>query len=422
LNLAGINIVNQDKAAAKKDLDKAALAQKISIIIYGKTYSYTAKDLGIKRDFSALLDSAYAPPNTLMNKLATDQSQKAKLNTYVQKKKFISAIEANLGQYKVAQDASVSISGATLTVNPSKVGITLNFDQIINRVENSNLGSSLTITAKYTQKAPDIPTEAAQAAKDQAVVLTQPVYGVTTDSGSNKFASLAQKNSWLVFTPSKTDHSIGVSINTKAAVSSMTKLAQSFGQPVKNRVTLTATDGSTSVIDNGQNGLVVDQTTLNDGLTQFRAALAARQTYSLPIKLVVQPQGERNLGTATGGKFVLVDIAAFKAYAINNTTVDRTMLVSTGMPGMPTHTGHFTILRKTKLVTMRGCNVKVGCWVVPNVPNAEFFTGDGEALHGTYWHNQFGKKNLSHGCVNLSLADAAWLFDWTVVGTDVVVV
>jgi lipoprotein-anchoring transpeptidase ErfK/SrfK len=79
-------------------------------------------------------------------------------------------------------------------------------------------------------------------------------------------------------------------------------------------------------------------------------------------------------------------------------------------------------MSKTRLVTMRGCNTLVGCWVVPNVPNAEFFTSDGDALHGTYWHNQFGKANLSHGCVNLTLTDAAWLYDWTSVGTDVIVV
>ena len=35
----------------------------------------------------------------------------------------------------------------------------------------------------------------------------------------------------------------------------------------------------------------------------------------------------------------------------------------------------------------------------------------GQALHGTYWHDQFGVEK-SHGCINLSLADAKWLFEW----------
>ena len=35
----------------------------------------------------------------------------------------------------------------------------------------------------------------------------------------------------------------------------------------------------------------------------------------------------------------------------------------------------------------------------------------GFALHGAYWHNNFGHP-MSHGCVNEPLADAAKIFDW----------
>ena len=34
------------------------------------------------------------------------------------------------------------------------------------------------------------------------------------------------------------------------------------------------------------------------------------------------------------------------------------------------------------------------------------------ALHAAYWHDQFGEP-MSGGCVNLSVADARWLFEWT---------
>jgi lipoprotein-anchoring transpeptidase ErfK/SrfK len=38
------------------------------------------------------------------------------------------------------------------------------------------------------------------------------------------------------------------------------------------------------------------------------------------------------------------------------------------------------------------------------------------ALHGAYWHNNFGTP-MSHGCVNMNVADAGWIFDWAPVGT-----
>lgn len=326
-----------------------------------------------------------------------------------------------MGQYKTTVNASVSVSGGNISVNPSKTGIGLDFDQIAEQLERTDLRDNQTILVKFTQSNPDIPTAAAEAARTQAEMLIQPMYGVSTAGSAARYASAAQKAGWLVFTPDEAKHTISVSINTKAAQSTMAKLAQSYSQPAKDKITLTATDGSTSVIDNGQEGINVDQTSLDNGLNQFQSALNDHQAYTFPVTLAVQAQGERDLGTSTGGKFVLVDVADYRAYAIDNTTVDRTMVVSTGRPGMETPKGHFTILSKTRLVTMSGCNVKVGCWTVPNVPNAEFFTKDGDALHGTYWYVNWGHQNLSHGCVNLQLGDAAWLYDWTQVGTDVIV-
>ena len=44
----------------------------------------------------------------------------------------------------------------------------------------------------------------------------------------------------------------------------------------------------------------------------------------------------------------------------------------------------------------------------------------GYAIHGTYWHDSFGHP-MSHGCVNLTEADAAWLYHWAPLGTPVVV-
>jgi hypothetical protein len=48
------------------------------------------------------------------------------------------------------------------------------------------------------------------------------------------------------------------------------------------------------------------------------------------------------------------------------------------------------------------------------VPWTMFFhrLDTGYALHGTYWHNNFGWQ-MSHGCVNLRNADAKWLFRWS---------
>jgi lipoprotein-anchoring transpeptidase ErfK/SrfK len=43
-----------------------------------------------------------------------------------------------------------------------------------------------------------------------------------------------------------------------------------------------------------------------------------------------------------------------------------------------------------------------------------YFDG-GISLHGTYWHDLFGYRQ-SRGCVNLTISDARWLYEWLLNG------
>jgi lipoprotein-anchoring transpeptidase ErfK/SrfK len=49
---------------------------------------------------------------------------------------------------------------------------------------------------------------------------------------------------------------------------------------------------------------------------------------------------------------------------------------------------------------------------LPGVAWVAYFASNGEALHSTYWHNDFGRPK-SRGCLNLRPDDAKWLFRWT---------
>jgi lipoprotein-anchoring transpeptidase ErfK/SrfK len=49
---------------------------------------------------------------------------------------------------------------------------------------------------------------------------------------------------------------------------------------------------------------------------------------------------------------------------------------------------------------------------LPGVPWVLYITESGISLHGTYWHNDYGRPR-SHGCINLTPAAAKWLYRWT---------
>ncbi len=92
-------------------------------------------------------------------------------------------------------------------------------------------------------------------------------------------------------------------------------------------------------------------------------------------------------------------------------------LVSTGIGGLgdpaETHaTVQGTFLIHTKHVTATMSSDEVGDeFDLRDVPYVQYFH-DGYALHASYWHDSFGRPR-SHGCINLSPADARWLFHWT---------
>jgi LysM repeat protein len=91
--------------------------------------------------------------------------------------------------------------------------------------------------------------------------------------------------------------------------------------------------------------------------------------------------------------------------------------VSTGRAQYPTIVGTFEIYVKYAKARMRGGR-GADAYDLPDVPNVMYFHND-YGLHGTYWHDNFGTP-MSHGCVNLSIADSEWIFNWASVGTQVV--
>lgn len=82
------------------------------------------------------------------------------------------------------------------------------------------------------------------------------------------------------------------------------------------------------------------------------------------------------------------------------------MDLTEGKQGKATHRGIFRVWSKTLHEVMAAENE----YFVEEVPYTQYFY-DGEALHGAFWHSSFGTP-MSHGCINLSLPDARWLFRW----------
>jgi lipoprotein-anchoring transpeptidase ErfK/SrfK len=73
--------------------------------------------------------------------------------------------------------------------------------------------------------------------------------------------------------------------------------------------------------------------------------------------------------------------------------------------------GMHTVWRKLYSTHMTG-GTTGGGYDLPGIGWTVLFSGQGMAIHSTFWHNSYGVPR-SHGCVNCSPEDAQWIFRWT---------
>ncbi|MFN8665283.1 MAG: L,D-transpeptidase [Thermomicrobiales bacterium] len=124
-----------------------------------------------------------------------------------------------------------------------------------------------------------------------------------------------------------------------------------------------------------------------------------------------------------GWREIVVSISQQRMWAYENGELVVTSLVSTGVADVPetvTPLGFHSILSKYPVQTMEG-TISDEYYKVEDVPNVMYFDNLGNALHGAYWHNNFGTP-MSHGCINLPLDIASWMYGWADVGTPVTVI
>jgi lipoprotein-anchoring transpeptidase ErfK/SrfK len=154
-----------------------------------------------------------------------------------------------------------------------------------------------------------------------------------------------------------------------------------------------------SVPVRSQRGDAADTVVLEGGLEVARADVAWAP---------VPPPPPAGVGAAE--RWVDVDAAERLVYARQGARVARVMLTSLA-PNTPE--GEFRVEQKIlwKDMTVRGGKDP---FYLEAVPYVVFFRGD-FAFHGAYWHDAFGTR-LSHGCLNLPLADAQFLFEWLAPG------
>lgn len=124
----------------------------------------------------------------------------------------------------------------------------------------------------------------------------------------------------------------------------------------------------------------------------------------------------------TSPKYILVDISDQTLTAYEYGVEVNKFLVSTGTYYFPTPLGKTQVYEKIPwkdYIWSYGANNPNNY----NIPNVQYNLRIYKHIyiHYAYWHNNFGNR-MSHGCINVNYENAAWIYDWTDVGTAVEIV
>ena len=333
------------------------------------------------------------------------------------------------------KDAQVVIAqdGESFTVTPSQNGNGVSSDEIAAAVKQA--GATLTSVSQdlsVSQMEPSITTEDAQDAADKANDMLDTEIDIS--DGIDTFtAERSDKVHWIEFL-TKDDGTLDEpSIDAVKVADWVNALAATTDVEPENRVENVDSSGNVlTTAREGKKGLktnnaeeitkgVVDAMTAGtpyEGLFHYDDVEPGSETKQVA-------EGTENLvyQAAEGEKWVDVNLTdnSVTAY-VGGKVAGGPFYMVPGAPETPTIVGTFHVYLKYDVQTMRGENADGTKYETEGVPWVTYFTGS-YAMHGAPWRSSFGWSGYggSHGCVNMPVDAAKFIYDWTDMGDTVVV-
>jgi len=117
-----------------------------------------------------------------------------------------------------------------------------------------------------------------------------------------------------------------------------------------------------------------------------------------------------------GGRWIEVNLFEQTIVVYDNYEMVFASLIASGLEPFWTRPGLFQIYEKLETTPMSGSFEadRSDAYYLEDVPWTMYFD-ERRALHGAYWRSNLGFPQ-SHGCVNMSIGDAQWIFNWAKLG------
>ena len=436
-SVAGVSVTGQTKSQLAAELGERADQVSVTLQIDDHSRELSLADLGISVDAQATADQVFAANENLGQRYsAVFTKQTSPVVATVDESK-IDALTAELvSEYgDPAKDAIVKLGddNASFIIEPAQAGTGVDASDLTAAADRAvQTLSSQTVRLTTSQVDPHTSTDQAQTVADKANKLVALDVNLTGRESDSYPATATQKAQWITI-PTAENGSLGEPVISQEKVAAwVQQTADTAGVEVVNGIRNVNQAGTVvSTLQEARDGWQVNNATqLADNLVN---ALGSGQPYAGSFSFdKVDPtyqdkviaDGAQNLSyaAAPGERWLDVNLGNNTVTAYEGATVARgPIYVVPGMPGLETPTGKFNVYLKYQSQTMRGTNLDGTTYVAENIPWVTYFTGS-IAFHGAPWRDSFGWSGPggSHGCLNMPVADAQFIYGWAPMGAVVV--
>ena len=450
--LPGTTVLGQDvsgKSAAEISsmLTQRAEGVKVAISADGTEHTASLADLGVSVDTDATAAQAVArdggPQELLTSALSGERTVEP----------VVHVDEKVIGEYAktlipsdrtAAQDASLTFDedSKTWKLTEGVNGQGVDPQQLIETVsaEAPKL-ENFSVEQPLTDVEPAITTEEAQSALDEINAMIEPAISISGPDGSTHEPSSERRAGWMLVNPSEDGQTLEVTLDEEAVRAWVAGRAEKDTVEPKDGIEQVDDAGKTvKVVAEKKDGLEVTNTdaiadeliTAITGKSPFEAKFETK-TVEAKVEKAKAPNSDDAAKnddsstdpakpTPTGEKWIDVDLSAKTVTAyVGDTPVWGPRPMVDGGEGNETVTGSFEIyLRFERQDMTNAAYYPEGhpkYYYTPDVPWVQYFYR-GYGFHGAPWRSSFGYSG-SHGCINMPVHEAKWLYDWADMGTRV---
>lgn len=435
-SIAGRSITGMSREDAITTVNGLAGDTRISFTVDSAETETGLADAGVLVDAEASVERAFEPNASLLSRFTALVSPRDTAPVITTDEATLDAFARKVAESAgdPAKEAEVLLGedGASFTSTPAEAGRQIDVEAVKSAVKTqATLLAPASITLDVTEVEPVITTEAAAAAAAEANALVG--LDVVLSDGIEEFtAAPAEKASWVIVGETQ-DGALAEPAWDQAKIFEwVNATAQSSNvEAVKGVNNVNSAGEVLTVAKQGVSGWTVNNV---DRVTaELITALDSKQGYSGEFDYdEVKPEydarqvaeGAENLvyQAAPGEKWIDVNLSESSVIAYEGAkVVGGPYYMVPGAPDTPTVTGTYHVYLKYAQQTMRGENTDGTKYVTPDVPWVTYWTGS-YAFHGAPWRSSFGWSGPggSHGCVNMPVSAAKFIYDWSEMGTTVV--